>query len=68
MNSYSLVRIVDQIHKIERRAVSFPFNFNLSGFNSPPLGAFNAFGTPPLLCGGAVYYQNELLKQGIRKE
>jgi len=29
---------------------------NLTGCNSPPLGAFNALGGTPLLCGGVIHF------------
>jgi hypothetical protein len=29
--------------------------FNLTGCNSPPLGAFNALGDTPLLCGEVIH-------------
>jgi hypothetical protein len=31
-------------------------NFNLTGCNSTPLGAFNALGDTPLLCGGVIHW------------
>jgi len=34
--------------------------FNLTGCNSPPLGAFNALGDTPLLCGGVIHFLHDL--------
>jgi hypothetical protein len=48
-------------HPIRSR---IPFHsFNHSGFNSPPLAAYNAFEDTPLLCGGEVHWASQIKKE-----